>query len=176
MSKIALAIFASLALTGCGLGRQSEIFGRSYDECILKNASTGGSEASRQEASTICQRHFVRAPTNAEKKLIRVGSSLETFYSSQGELLRNEVIATARNNSQDFVVVEIETTLEFYDRPPGPDGTFAPEDYNTSLVWNLFPAALPSEIGSARGYFDGPTAPTQFYRPLTRVKLILPYK
>jgi hypothetical protein len=59
MRAIALPILATLTLIGCNRG--SATFGRSYDECVLKNAARGG-----DLANEICQRHFTREGTDRE--------------------------------------------------------------------------------------------------------------
>ena len=186
MQNTLAVVAAAAVLTACA-GPGTDTFGRSYDECILKNARTGGDENSRYTATDICQRRFERAPTTRELENLEKGSSVRfdqtrrdlvfdgTSFTGMRDVEQHDVLVTINNRSRNLVVLEFETTIVFYDRPKGEDGQWpASAEVVDVLTWNLSPVAQPGEYGRAIGVFDDGKAPSRFFASKSNILRVLP--
>jgi hypothetical protein len=175
------------ALSACG-SADHDVFGRSYDECILRNARTGGDEQSRQTATDICARRFERAPTRADLENLQPGSTVrfdrtvsDLDFGSDGftptfvNRTIDDLIVTVRNESSNLIVLEVETSVVFMSKPRLPSGDWpADAEIVAVLTWNLEPYAGPGETGSAVGTFDEQRAPSRYYTRKTEIIRVLP--
>lgn len=186
MKIIHVLTAATVVLAACA-GPGSDTFGRSYDECILKNARTGRDESSRETATDICERRFERSPTATELKDFEKGSSVRfnqisremefdgVQFTGMRNVKRDDVLVTIANLSRNVVVLEVETTITFFDRPRSESGEW-PSDAKVVeiLTWKLSPVAQPGEYGSATGGFDHGKAPSKFFSSKTKILRVLP--
>lgn len=93
---------------------QVEVFGASYDECLLKNATKGGDVESRDVATGACERHFIRTATPVEA--ISTGITSALFVQDDGN---DGISFTITNNNQNVTIKHASVTVAF-DGPDGP--------------------------------------------------------
>ncbi len=162
---------AIIALAGCSQGAST--FGKSYDECILKNARTGGDERSRDEAREICARHFIRKPTKAEIGEIKIGTVMAFDQPTYGGT-EDIVHVGIENDSRNIVVLKVGTAVAFYSKPRGPDGKFNDADFIDEWVWTLDINTQPGERNSTTGTMTPTRAPSRYYEARTVLGRVLP--
>lgn len=158
---ILLVALTCTLLLSCS-DRDAEIFGQSYDECVLKNARTGGDEASRGVATEICARHFQRVTINSERtQTIAVSRNLRfdqpNYLTDQRE---DELHIEVQNSQDDRIITEVEVVADFSDKPEMENGKFPADAKITTLTWT-FPVSLQPHIQQRlTGTFQGGRAPT----------------
>ncbi len=137
--KHALLIMAlGAALTGCE--KQNDIFGASYDECVLKNLKQGavGTRANILES---CQRHFERPPASAHALPV------------DGTMTRDRSHVTfefrVSNNRSDVIVTGFTITATFYDEKVSNEDFLA--QYQWSYRENLAPMSNTTTYGKLTG-------------------------
>ena len=117
-----------------------EVFGRTYDECLLKNATKGGDADTRQTATVVCDRHFIRPATTDEIGSVAVTSFIEK--DDQGEHL----LIHLQNNNRYAEIRHAQVNVLF--------GTDA-----TGLTWSQDVDVLPGATGDFSGSFTDNKAP-----------------
>ena len=168
--RVLTLLLSVLLLAGCG-SQSGQVFGASYDECVLRNARTGGDRDSRELAEEICQRRFERAPTRREKEQLFPGLTVRFDDSYLGD----NILVSVDNRTRNLVVTELEASVVFMDRDRQGDGLWpADAQIVDTLVWSLNPAAQPLELGSAVGTFDDGRAPSRFTVKKIIVTRVLP--
>lgn len=150
----ALTSLLLVVLSACGEAPR-DIFGRSYDECILMNASSEGDAASRQTATEVCARHFERAPTPDEARLVsgQVTPLVTMGYS-------DVVLVMAQNDSSSLLVTEVAVDVDFHPEPADSSGIFA--DSGRTIHWTFAAHLEPHAQQDFRGSFTEGHAPMRW--------------
>jgi hypothetical protein len=149
-------------MAGCS-GGDAEIFGRTYDQCILKNARAGGDQESRFVATEICARHFQRQTTPAERSR-NISAARRVSYGEQNYLdntVEDLLKITVRNSRDDWLITEVSVVADFSDKPEGPDGKFPADAKISTLDWTFNVELGPNGQRELIGSFDNGRAPTR---------------
>ncbi|GAA0640471.1 hypothetical protein GCM10009101_10420 [Brevundimonas lenta] len=162
----AIFLVSTIALTVAGCDDSAKTFGRSYDECILKNARDGGDQASRNMAADVCIRRFQEAvPLSERGKTIavnRIANYGVQDYVSGG--IEDAIAIEVANSFSDKMLTEVEVAADFSDKPAGPDGKFPADAKITTLTWTFNTNLSPNAQTTLRGTFQDGQAPTRHWQ------------
>jgi hypothetical protein len=170
------ALVAAFLVLVAGCDREARVFGRSYDECVLKNASTGGDEASRDRSTEICARHFQRPPTQREAWRVYLKANQIHLDSPSAHPWEpsDKIEVKVINTIEDAVVTQVEVVFEFYRENPWKDATQVPVN---TLTWTLDVATQPNSTETVLGTFEGNKPPAPFGKLISsKPTTILPLK
>lgn len=98
---VPLTVVGALLLSGCD--SSAKTFGKTYDECLLKNAAQAA-------ATDICARHFERLRTFEEQDSNMLTADGQIVDSGNG----SKIIATITNNSLDKIAVSYNVFAAFW--------------------------------------------------------------
>jgi len=173
--KIALVAIPVILLSSCE--SETKTFGRSYDECVLRNATKGGDETSRFLATDICRRRFERTPTAEERK--KFLSEVVIKFNEAGILDSNRsedrMSATVWNEDENLVITQVVVNVDFYKTPPNAAGGWPKDTWSEPAVWSRDVAIQPDTDDTIIGTFgDDERAPTKFYVGTVDVRKVLP--
>lgn len=175
---------AALLLSSCD--DSAKTFGRSYGECVLKNASDGGDQYSREQSTEVCLQRFSRAPSATELshdfvysgrirslELIELAAADAAAVGPPPRILSVDVI----NKLDKAMIVGVSVTVNFYS---GPIVNGEPPANRSALVdtmyWEFSNQISPGEIARIQGSFDAATPPpTQHYIITASPKMVVPY-
>ena len=137
MKYAAFGLALGLLAVPVGATSQEDLFGQSYDECLLKNANKGGDADSRAMAIGACERHFVREPSSAEMKAVDVQAKLYPDDKGDKDSIRFEIT----NNNKNVVLRHIEVAAIFHTKTESvltwpEDVDLAPGE--TTFRWGTF--------------------------------------
>jgi hypothetical protein len=178
---------AALLLSSCD--DSAKTFGRSYGECVLKNASEGGDQYSREQATEVCLRRFSRAPNATELSHDFVwGGRIRSMNDMEFMALPASVAAAAGpppkilevdviNKLDNAMIVGVSVTVYFYRVP---QTSARPLSNSVDLVdtmrWEFSNNIAPNETARIEGSFDETTPPpTQHYIISATPKMVVPY-
>jgi len=179
MLRQVAALAATFSLTACELpaSKEVETFGRTYDECILKNARDAGDVSSRQMAIGVCIRRFQRDATIVEKRpSIAVRRRLNRNVPNyEGGGLRDQLRVTVRNDQGTRIVTEVNVVAKFSDKAQLDSGQFPADARITTLNWT-FPVLLePNVEEDLYGSFEGERAPSGHLQSDAYVSKVVPF-
>ncbi len=149
MSKKLLIVLCVL-IASCGRPPEN-VFGRSYDECILKNAPHASEGDAAVEA---CLRHFERAPTDMEFNIVSgSGFALSPRPESFEDGL---MLLEVQNQSSNLLVTEVQVTIPFHNSPPDSQPVTMEHQAWTgpadnTLTWTFSTHLRPNENANFRG-------------------------
>lgn len=171
MGRFGLVIAAAILVGACD--RDAKVFGRSHDECILKNASEGGDAESRAAAADICARHFKRPPGESEKESV----SLTVRFITPGTpspLNDDRVQIEVDNWNLNTVVTKVALEMDFFTRDPWKEPGQKPID---TAYWILDAATQPGGVETLEGNF-GDEEPASRFGKVRKVEVVqvLPLK
>lgn len=151
--KLALAAAALIILAGCS--HDDPTFGSSYDACVLKHGAN-------DTAKEICERHFSRAPTNAEDDTIRESSrgTAKLILNQEGNILTgnkpwDKIDAQVLNRDDDLVVTKAKLTATFFS-----DAAMTQRLKRMPLVWDGLD--VDDSTGTVVGLFGEDRAPSLY--------------
>lgn len=152
----------ALAALTAGCDSSVQTFGKSYDECILKNARDGGDRASRETATAICERRFSRAATKSDRQRIRVATNV-FIIPNAADYVQIGVEAPA-----DIVVLEARSEVSFYWTAAGRDRRDS-SDFIETFTWDSLQPYADAWTGlpTATGSFPDRNAPSAFWTAKT---------
>ena len=173
--KSLIVIGAAVLMVGCQ-DKSAELFGRSYDECLLLNARTGGDAPSRQVAAEICTRRFQRAAVGADREIsIAVDRKMEwgiRNYADGG--LQDRLQIEVENNRDDRFITEVEVVADFSDKPEV-NGAFPADAKVVTLTWTFPVNIAPNEQETLFGTFQNDTAPGRYAQMDAYVRKVVPF-
>lgn len=177
---------AALLLSSCD--DSAKTFGRSYGECVLKNASDGGDQYSREQSTRVCLQRFARQPRAGELiyNLLYSGRIRNKTLEEQLDASAAEAASTANipvldvvviNNMDSKIVVGVEITVQFFEKAISANGS-ASVDNNLvdTLTWSFSDQIDPLEQIRLKGAFEFESMPpTQHYIISAKPKMVVPY-
>lgn len=187
MSHQASVLFvagAALLLSSCD--DSAKTFGRSYGECVLKNASDGGDQYSREQATEVCLRRFSRAPSATELshdfvyggrirslELIELDAADAAAAGPLPKILEVDVI----NKLDNAMIVGVSVTVHFYRVPQTSARPLSTSvDLVDTMRWEFSNNIAPNETARIEGSFHETTPPpTQHYIISATPKMVVPY-
>lgn len=177
MRSLILVGLSAVILCGCS-SKDEETFGRSYDECVLKNARTGGDEASREVATDICARHFQRSTSQSERtQTIAVSRNLAfdqlNYLTDQRE---DELHIEVQNARDDQLITEVEVVADFSDKAALPSGEFPQDAKITTLNWTFSVNLQPNIQERLTGTFQNGRAPSANVQMDAYATKVVPFK
>jgi hypothetical protein len=171
MKTALVLVAAAILLTACD--GEAKVFGRSYDECILRNANGGGDATSRATAADICARHFKRWPKKREQEPVGLKVTLVTPGNpTPDDDDRVEIIV--ENGNLNTVVTKVALEMEFFASDPWKEPGQKPLDKSN---WILDSTTQPGEIELVMGHF-GDDEPASRFGKVKNVEVVqvLPLK
>lgn len=119
-------------------------FGASYDECVLRYATSAGDVMAREQATGVCERQFARDSTQAETNV------LEGQVAIHGSSTVSYITVDAQNNSDDLLITTVGATVIFRAGPEAADLSWpgAPEARFWTFAVHLEPHERTSLVGS----------------------------
>ena len=169
-----MILTAAIAVTACD--DSAKTFGRSYDECILKNAREGGEQNSRDMAMQVCQRRFERDPTQTERdRNIANGGTITPAPDFMPDAGDDEMRVNVINPFDDVLIVGVTIAMDFYDKPLNDVGE-RPADAKRidTLTWDYPVALAPRQNDVLMGTFNGGKAPSAYYSVTVRTTKVVP--
>lgn len=168
MRVLILAAISAAALAGCD--SSAKTFGRSFDECILKNARDGGDQNSRNMAIEVCQRRFERDPTAAQgDRNIANGGTIQPTPDFMPDAGDDELRVDVANPFDDVMIVGLTVAVDFYDKPMDERGIRPPDAKRIdTLTWDFAVALAPRENDVLMGTFSDGKAPSAYYAVAVR--------
>lgn len=160
IKHLVVVMMVAGAVTGCD--NSAKTFGKSYDECILKNAREGGDDASRRVATDVCVRRFQQAvPIGDQDDTIAV-ERLSFYDVPDGIGAKSDAVQVRVHNSfADKLITEIEVVADFSDKPSGDNGKFPADAKIVTETWTFNANVLPNNEASFRGTFQTTKAPSR---------------
>lgn len=143
MRIVLLALAGAALVAGCDSSVQT--FGRSYDECILKNARNGGDRASRETATAICERRFTRDATASDRDAFGIATNI---IDNPGPVDFLQIGVEPRD--PNIVLKEVRSDVTFYRTARGRDAR-DPADVIDVYTWDKLPVVWDDWMGTYSG-------------------------
>jgi hypothetical protein len=162
---------ALLALSGCD--RRPDTFGQNYDACILQNAVKGGDVDSREVATSICKRHFIKVWPKGKTYPTMVTTTLGPAYDNYGAPIEGEnMMVTIRNDDPMTTITKVHILAIFTKQAPNqPKGIAVP----TILEWDYDLDVAPNDAQAFTLGFDGKNAPSHDFTAVVEPLEVLPH-
>ena len=160
MRLVILALGGAAFVAGCDSSVQT--FGKSYDECILKNARNGGDRASRDTATQICERRFTRNATASDREAFGIATNI---IDNPGAVDFLQIGVEPRD--PNIVLKEVRSDVTFYRTARGRDARDR-ADVIDVYTWDKLPVVWDDWMGtySSHGTVTGGT-PSTFWTAKT---------
>ena len=149
MRIVATVAICSALISSCDTSAKT--FGKSYDECLLKNASL-----EQSSASEICARHFERLRTFEERDsgLLTTTATLDNS-SAVPQIVR----VTVTNNSRRVIASDYEVNVVFWSSPD----TFTTATFIEASKLRFFRHLRPGESAEFVIPIESGLAPSQHF-------------
>jgi len=177
---VLLVAGAALLLSSCD--DSAKTFGRSYGECVLKNASDGGDQYSREQSTRVCLQRFSRAPSATELSHDfvwggRIRNTMDVAVDAAGGTTPNILEVDVVNELDNAMIVGVSVNVYFYRVPQTSDRPLSNSvDLVDTLRWDFNNTITPNETARIEGSFDETTPPpTQHYIISAKPKMVVPY-
>lgn len=162
--RIILLAASTALLASCDTSVST--FGKSYDECILKNAREGGDRSSRDTATAICERRFTKDATSSDRAAFGIATNV---IDNPGTADYVQIGVTARE--PNVILKEVRSVITFYRTAKGRDSRDS-SDIMDIYTWDRLPVlwddwtGIYTASGSATGgalspFWTAETVPTK---------------